>query len=52
MKFCNLLYFDISKHTELSYKPKNDLIIAENKALVHVLYPIEILISSKSNDLL
>lgn len=48
MNYCHLRYIDISKMTEITYSPKNNLTMLKNKIFIHGLNPIEILLFSLS----
>lgn len=46
MNYCNLTYLDITRMTEITYKPKYNLSMLKNKIFIHGLNPIEILLNS------
>lgn len=47
MKYCNLIYQDVSHLTAITYQAKNNLFILSDKVFVHGLRPIEILLKHK-----
>lgn len=50
MSNCNLRYLDITKYTEITYKPKYNLSYTKNNIFVHGLHPIEIYLASKKTN--
>lgn len=49
MKYCKLKYYDISRYTDLTYRPKYNISVTKNYLLVHGLHPIEIILPYLEN---